>query len=157
MRFSHTVVRNHRWELLQQNHVIYNAHSTRHPFSFPETVTWPRLYGFLLYLPCYQYAILLSIVPRFPDLEPFLASPSCVHVPQTFTPGGVSGDISASLVSATALSAVGGSRSEDGEAGGGSEGDATLYAALLRLAMQARGSHGVMDASQLKRAMDRHS
>ena len=77
--------------------------------------------------------------------------------PDIYTPGGAPGDINASLVSATALSAACESRSEDGEAGGGSEGDATLYAALLRLAMQARGSHGVMDASQLKRAIDGHS
>ncbi|CAM9650112.1 unnamed protein product [Ectocarpus sp. 8 AP-2014] len=32
-----------------------------------------------------------------------------------------------------------------------------LYEALLRLSLEARGSHGVMDASPLKRAMDRHS
>ena len=77
--------------------------------------------------------------------------------PDIYTPGGAPSDISAGLVSATALSAVRERLSKDGEAGGGSEGDATLYAALLQLAMQARGSHGVMDASQLKRAMDRHS
>ncbi|CBJ26870.1 hypothetical protein Esi_0048_0091 [Ectocarpus siliculosus] len=32
-----------------------------------------------------------------------------------------------------------------------------LYEALLRLSLEARGSHGLMDASPLKRAMDRHS
>ena len=46
-------------------------------------------------------------------------------------------------------------------AGGGGARDGggkpILYDALLRLSLVAKGSHGLMDASPLKRAMDRHS
>lgn len=43
------------------------------------------------------------------------------------------------------------------EGGGGGGGKPSLYEALLRLSLEAKGSHGLMDASPLKRAMDRHS
>ena len=110
----------------------------------------------------YHTIILFSIVPCFcgPQASPrvFVLRFRPVFIcPDIYTPGGAPGDISAGLVSATALSAAGGRQSEDGETGGGVEGDATLYAALLQLTMQAGGPHGVMDASEIKRAIDRRS